>query len=390
MNSKVLRSVGGSALSKLNTSALRTSARGVVLISDPTELENHLRRVRTTGHAQPCIVGELSNTILLPNIDESLVLYRDGRILDLRDGAKSSVIVKVQESCSLDAVVAEVCRRGLSGVERLSGIPGTIGAAAVQDVAAYNQAIEEVFVSAEVLDTETGDVEVLDHRDMGFSYRTSALRASSGLSPRFVVLNVTIALSKGPPASIDYADLADWHCRQERSITDPSLIRASVLEIRSFKGMVVGAQGWTPCSGSFFMGPRVSASTAGAVARRVRGSVFAEDFLSWYRPDATAVRLPAALVLRAAGFMNGDRWGSVGLGSQHILALCNLGHATGDDILTVSEFLQRRATEELGISLIREVRVVGRPIVTSWEEFTSKNPYVAGTTEPEWVSRWDD
>jgi UDP-N-acetylmuramate dehydrogenase len=93
---------------------------------------------------QPRIVGELSNTIVLPNIDEALVLYRDGCIIDLQAGSRSDFILHVQGSCNLDAVILEACRRGLSGMERLSGIPGTIGAAMVQNVAAYNQAIEDV------------------------------------------------------------------------------------------------------------------------------------------------------------------------------------------------------------------------------------------------------
>lgn len=388
MERKASRAKGSSTFSKLNTSALRINAGDVILISDPGELQEHSRKMRTMERPQPHIAGELSNTIVLPNIEESLVLYRDGCMIDLQAGSRSDFIMHVQGSCNLDAVILEACRRGLSGMERLSGIPGTIGAALVQNVAAYNQAIGDVFVSAETLDTETGDVSVLHRHEMNFSYRSSSLKTQDRLPSRFIILSVAIVLSKRPPAPIDYADLAAWHRKHGRPVTDVKAIRKSVLEIRSIKGMVVGARGWTPCSGSFFMGPRVSQSTAVSVASRVRGSAFAEQFLSWYRPDKTAVRLPAALALRAAGFMNGDRWGPVGLGSKHILALCNLGDATGDDILVVSQYLRQRVKEELDISLVQEVRVLGRPTVTSWEVFASENRYVAGTMEPKWASQW--
>jgi UDP-N-acetylenolpyruvoylglucosamine reductase len=171
----------------------------------------------------------------------------------------------------------------------------------------------------------------------------------------------------------------------ERDPDDLAARRLTVLEVRSRKGMVVGGANWVPCAGSFFMSPEVPGETAVAIALRVRGPEFAESFLNWYRPDAATSRVPAALVLRAAGLMNGDRWGGLALSPHHLLALCKVGPATGSEVAMVSRVIQARVQEALGIALQPEVKFLGTLREEPLAAFLARHPLVAGEAEPEWA-----
>ncbi len=380
-----MRDVPLGELAFMNTSEVASLSGDAVAVSAPQELAELVRLTDQSERRFLMVAGELSNTIVSEKFEGRLVIFRGGSLGDFEVRSGGDVLMEVEASCSLDAAVQASCSEGLAGIELLSGIPGTIGAAVAQNVAAYGQSISDVFVTAEALDMSTGEEVRLGPTELAFAYRRSSLKASGGFSPPLVILAVHLLLSRHAPEPLRYADLARWHRDRGRSEADLGARRQSVLELRSTKGMVVGGEGWVPCSGSFFVGPSVPPDSAKEIAESVRGPEFAERFLEWYRPDVAAVRLPAAIVLRAAGFMNGDRWGPVGLGARHILALCNLGGACGDQIVTVGAHIAGEVRRRLGIELIPEVRVLGEPVIAGWDEFSARYPFSPGSGEPEWA-----
>ena len=230
----------------------------------------------------------------------------------------------------------------------------------------------------------------LSPADLAFGYRTSALKPTTDAPPPLMLLRVTCRVQRGAPAELTYEELARYHAEAGRAPDDVAARRASVLEVRARKGMVVDAPTWRPSVGSFFVGAAVPREVAVEVATQVRGAAYAERMLSWYRPDGDQVRLPAALVLRAAGFMNGDHWGAVGLSELHLLALCNRGGATGTDVLAVSELIRRTVRERLDIDLQREVILLGDFPDVDLDAYEAAHPREAGEGEPDWATSTGD
>lgn len=371
-------------LGALNAFDLPCDCARIIQISDPAILSDYLAGLGPDGRRSIAVAGELSNTVLAEHLDGPLLLFRGGGILKERPD-RDFVTLRVAGSCPLDALAAHLCGRGVAGMELLSGIPGTVGAGIAQNVGAYGQQVSDHFVAARACDLETGDLVTLTPADFRFAYRSTALKAMPGFTPRYVLLDLDFALPRRPPAALKYGDLVRQHATMERDPTDLAALRQTVLEVRGRKGMVIGCANWVPCAGSFFMSPEVPGETAVAIAERVRGRDFAANLLDWYRPDAASSRVPAALVLRAAGLINGDRWGGLGLSPHHILAVCKLGPATGSDVAMVSRLIQARVRDTLGIELRPEVKFLGALREEPLDAFLARNPLVAGESEPEWA-----
>ncbi len=373
------------ATPRFGTFALPWRADEAAVVSDPDELRARLDALPVADRQRVRVLGQLSNTIPGERVPGTVLLFRDGAGLDTDEVGDGTVRVTVDASRSLDEVVAETTARGWHGMELMSGIPGTIGAGVVQNAGAYGQQLSDVLVSAEAYDVAAGRVRTLSPADLAFGYRTSALKPTSDVPPPLVLLRVTCRVATGAPAELTYEELARYHAEAGRAPDDVAARRQSVLDVRARKGMVVDAPTWRPSVGSFFVGAAVPREVAVDVATQVRGAAYAERMLSWYRPDGDAVRLPAALVLRAAGFMNGDHWGPVGLSELHLLALCNRGGATGTDVLAVSELIRRTVRERLDIDLQREVILMGDFPEVDLDAYAAAHPREAGEGEPDWA-----
>jgi UDP-N-acetylmuramate dehydrogenase len=372
-------------LTNLNTAGLRSIGDAVLRLSRSEDVCDFIGSLNADERQGLNVVGELSNTTVSPRIEGTTLLFRDGSVRGVTVAGDDEYRVEIDGSCSLDDAVVVSCEMGLNGIELLSGIPGTVGAAVVQNAAAYGQAISDVFELADIYVPATGERVRVGPQEMGFRYRSTRLKISDSFTPPWIILTVWIRLRKGKPEELFYSDLVKRHSvmiRKQDSVVDR---RLTVIEVRESKGLVVGGKNWTPCSGSYFMGPKVSKEQAIQVANQVRGTKFANDFLSWYRPDVSDVRLPAALVLRATGLMNGDRWGNVGLGPNHILAICNFGSATGNDVFLLGTFLEALVHARLGITLKPEVRFLGKMPASNGESEVAKWAYSPGLSEPDWA-----
>jgi UDP-N-acetylmuramate dehydrogenase len=372
-------------LGALNTFGLRSQCSDVRVSSDPDEVVRYLSSLAPDERARVNVSGELSNTVLGEVVEGTLLLFRDGQIYDIST-TKDFVFVRVAGSCRFDSLVAELCQSGVAGIELLSGIPGTVGAAIVQNIAAYGQQISSRFLSARVYDIQSGTIRAIDPVGLNFSYRSSSLKTLDGYTPRMVVLDAVFQFPRaGSPDEIVYEDLRRHHTGCGRSPDDLFARRATVLEVRQRKGMVVDQHNWIPSAGSFFISPAVEKNTALHLATLVRGATFAESFFSWYKPDANMTRLPAALIMRAAGFLNGDRWGPVGLSPHHVIAICAYSGASGSDVMALASLVQARIRDRFGIILQPEVRLLGSLECRDLQLFQERHQLVPGISEPDWA-----
>jgi len=372
-------------LRALNTFGLRSQCSEVRVWSDPDELVRYLSSLAPDKRARVNVSGELSNTVLGEVVEGPLFLFRNGRIYDISTTG-DIVLVRVAGSCRFDSLVAELCESGVAGLELLSGIPGTVGAAIVQNIAAYGQQLSNRVLTVRVYDIQSGTIRTIDPVALDFSYRSSSLKTVDGYTPPMIVLDAIFQFPReGPPDEIVYEDLRRHHTEYGRSADDLLARRATVLEVRQRKGMVVDQHNWVPSAGSFFISPVVAKDTALHLATLVRGARFAESFFSWYKPDANVTRFPAALLMRAAGFLNGDRWGPVGLSPHHVVAICAYPGASGSDVIALASLVQARISDRFGITLQPEVRLLGSLAYRDLQLFLERHQLIPGTSEPGWA-----
>ena len=369
-----------------NTFGLQAKSGDVTIFTVEEELTEFLVNLTKQDRMNVVVAGELSNTVVGENLNRPVILFRDGTFLNI-ERKVGMTSVKVSGSFKFDSLVHFLCNNDIQGMELLSGIPGTVGGAITQNIAAYGQQISDSLRYVRVFDVMTNSIVELNSTLLNFSYRSSLLKQGNSYSPRYVILEAVFDFQfMNDLSPITYKELSDKHCLHRRSNNSLLERRATVLEVRERKGMVVGGENWLKCAGSFFMSPIANSVTAARIAQKIRGKDFADGFFSWYKPDANHIRLPAALVMRAAGFLNGDQWGTVGLSPHHILALCSLGPASsGSEIYALSRMIQTHVFEQYNVSLEPEVRFLGKIKTIEVDEFVRTNQFKPGKGEPEWA-----
>jgi UDP-N-acetylmuramate dehydrogenase len=272
-------------------------------------------------------------------------------------------------------------RHGWSGIEALSGIPGSTGAAPFQNIGAYGQEIASSLVAIDFLDYATGGVQRMTRAELGLGYRTSALKR--GLAG--VVLAVELDLADanepmGAPLSepVAYAQLADALGVTLGSRVPVAELRRAVIALRASKGMVLDPDDTDSVSaGSFFTNPIVSenfARSLPAAAPRwpvepAEPDVVRELGIGGVHPDDVPplaegpyeVKLSAAWLIEQAGIRRGFALpGSrAAISGKHTLALTNRGGATAEEIVQLASYVQWRVQSEFGVILHPEPVLVG-------------------------------
>ncbi len=250
-----------------------------------------------------------------------------------------------------DAVVADAVRRGLAGLECLSGIPGTVGGTPIQNVGAYGQEVSETIDRVRVYDRAETRMRTLTGQECGFSYRMSRFKRED--AGRFVVCGVTFRLRQNPPRAT-YPDVVAY--LDGAGTSRPSLadVREAVLDVRRRKGMVLHADDPdTRSVGSFFMNPLVTP------ADRERVAAAAGSEPRAFPAADGRVKLPAAWLIERAGFRRGESDGPVAISSKHTLALVNRGGATARDVLRLATRIKRGVADRFGVWLRPEPIFVG-------------------------------
>ena len=266
-----------------------------------------------------------------------------------------------------DEFVSWTLAEGLSGVEALSGIPGTVGASPVQNVGAYGHEVSETIESVEAYDRLTGIVVRLLPSDLGFAYRSSAIKRSVGQpglndrpwgpTGRWVVLSVDFRLERSAlSAPVMYAELARRLGVEAGERADASLVRSTVLDLRSGKGMVLDAEDHdTWSAGSFFTNPILPEAVAASLPEGAPRFSAGEGL----------VKTSAAWLIDHAGCGKGFHLPEAGdpprasLSTKHVLALTNRGGASGADIEALARAVRERVYDAFGVTLVPEPVTVG-------------------------------
>nr|WP_281243675.1 UDP-N-acetylmuramate dehydrogenase [Actinopolyspora alba] len=252
-----------------------------------------------------------------------------------------------------DDVVADTVRRGLGGLECLSGIPGLTGATPVQNVGAYGVEISGPLMSVDLLDRPTGEVRTVPADELGLSYRSSLLKRTD----RAVVLRVRLRLREdGLSEPVRYGELAGELGVDPDERVPVERARQAVLRLRGGKGMVLDRDDHdTWSAGSFFTNPIVGAEHLPGVLERIEERVGQQRIPRYPAADGAA-KLSAAWLIERAGFAKGyaGPGGRVGLSTKHTLALTNRGSATTVDLLSLASEVRDGVWDTFGVLLAPE------------------------------------
>jgi len=262
-------------------------------------------------------------------------------------------LVEVQAGEPWDDVVAESVRRNLAGTECLSGIPGSAGAAPVQNIGAYGQEVGGRVEHVDVLDRRSLEIRRLHPAECGFAYRDSLFKQNPD---RFVILSLTLAFRPGAAPTIQYGELVSALAATPQPT--PAEVRQAVLALRRKKSMVFDpADDNRHSAGSFFTNPVVDAE----VAERVVGCARARgigDVPRFPQPDGR-VKLAAGWLVEHAGIPKGFRIGPVGVSTRHALALVHHGGGSTVDLLRLALHIRATVLDRFGVSLVPEPVFLG-------------------------------
>ncbi|PSL36980.1 UDP-N-acetylmuramate dehydrogenase [Labedella gwakjiensis] len=332
------------------------------------------------------VVGGGSNLLVGPDGFPGIAIALRTTGIDVveADGLPDGVVrLRVQAGESWDGVVAFAVDAGLGGIEALSGIPGSAGAAPIQNIGAYGAEIGSVLASVELMDRSTGLLSHVPSSDLELGYRTSVLKRHGGAPAEREAVVVSIDLdlvrtTDGLGGPVAYAQLAGALGVSLGDRVPVRAVRDAVLALRASKGMVLDdgdPDTWS--AGSFFTNPIVSerfaASLPADAPRWPVGDV--EEPVTVLPLDGSKgfdlppaptdeqerlVKLSAAWLIENSGVHKGFTLpGSrAGISTKHTLALTNRGGATGEDVAALARYVQARVQSEFGVLLRPEPVVV--------------------------------
>ena len=322
-------------------------AREMITIDTEAELVETVRTLDARGEPL-LILGGGSNLLIGDAGFDGTVIKIATRGIAEDTAACSGAVVTVSAGEPWDPLVGFAIEREWSGLEAMSGIPGLVGAAPIQNVGAYGAEVSELISTVRTLDRSTGQIKTLFPIECGFGYRTSRFKSDPG---RFLVLSVTFQLRLGSMSQpIRYLELARALGIEVGQRAPASEVRQAVLALRTTKGMVLVEDDHdTWSAGSFFTNPLISFAKARTLPPEAPR----------FNQSDGMIKTSAAWLIERAGFGKGFGDGVAQLSSKHTLALTNRGGATAADLLSLAREIRAGVQAKFGIELVPEPVLVG-------------------------------
>ncbi|MFB0937221.1 MAG: UDP-N-acetylmuramate dehydrogenase [Propionivibrio sp.] len=329
-------------LAQRNTLALPAHAALYARITDVGQLVE-LANSYAPGDLRFFVLGGGSNLVLSGDVD-GLVLHMAicGRELAGEDA--DAWYVRAGAGENWHDFVQWTLAQGWPGLENLALIPGTIGAAPIQNIGAYGLELAERFHALTAFDMQAGEIVRFDRTACRFGYRDSVFKQQGWhLNGRFVITDVTFRLPKAWAPLTRYADVAAELAARNIATPDARQIGDAVVTVRRRK---LPDPAELPNTGSFFHNPVVAA----AAAERLLAS---HPGLPHYPQPDGRVKLAAGWLIEQAGWKGRDL-GPVGMYEKQALVLVNRGGATGADVVALMQAVQRDVAEKFGVELTPE------------------------------------
>ncbi len=330
-------------LAPLTTLELGGKARYFADIHSLDELHEALRWAHN-HHVALQILGDGSNIIVADEGVPAFVLRLGLKGIVSDKEAEGRIFVQAAAGESWDALVEYAVTHNLAGIECLSGIPGRVGAAPIQNIGAYGQDIAQCMAHLEAIHRETLETRRFDASECGFSYRQSRFKQPNN---PWIITSVTYALRAQETSTISYRELKQALGSSKTTTSFPlAQIRKQVLALRKSKSMLRSSDDPNRRSvGSFFVNPIIPTQHVQAL-QEAHGATIPQ-----WPVSETQSKLSAAWLIEQSGFYKGQRQGAVGISSKHALCLVHHGHGSSEELLGFAKQIQTKVFECFAINL---------------------------------------
>ncbi len=323
-----------------NTFGLDVKAKDGIIIRKIHELDALLER-------KTLILGQGSDVLFVEDYDGLAVINAIGGLEIVKTGRHYEV--SAGGGLILDDFIKTLLTYGICGLENLSGIPGTVGAAPIQNAGAYGCEIGDYITSVEVYDLDTKKLRTLSHDECRFGYRTSIFKKRRNL--RYFITRVNFSFDVEFMPRLIYQGLAD------ENLKDALAIRNRVISLRARR---LPDPRFVGNAGSFFKNPVVTSVTLERIRKNFTDlPVFAQE-------DGT-FKIAAGYLVEKAG-CRGITHGNAGTWEHQALVIVNRGFAKPHEIVSLARYVAAEVKKVFRINLIPEVRIIGRDGEVSWDQ----------------------
>lgn len=330
-------------LKPYNTFGIEATAKYFVEISSIEQLQEILQNPDYQSNER-LILGGGSNMLLTKDFD-GLVIKIAIKGFEVLQENEDNIWIKAGAGVVWHDLVMYCINKGYAGVENLSLIPGTVGAAPMQNIGAYGIEIKEVFEELQALEIATGEIKTFDKATCNFGYRESIFKHDA--KGKYVILNVTFKLSKKPTFHVEYGAIKDTLTEMGISEMSIKAISDAVIHIRQSKLPNPAEIG---NAGSFFKNPEIPNTQFEALKAQF-------PTIPSYPVSEITTKVPAGWLIEQAGW-KGQRFGNVGVHAKQALVLVNYGGGKGEEIKDLSQKIQASVKEKFGIQLSAEVNFI--------------------------------
>ncbi|SNT26855.1 UDP-N-acetylmuramate dehydrogenase [Ekhidna lutea] len=331
------------SLKPYNTFGLDENAGFLAIVDSIEDLDEIFQTGRFRAQKK-MILGGGSNVLFTRGFT-GLIAKNEIRGIQVLNETEEDVLVSVGGGENWHQFVLWCVEKGYGGVENLSLIPGTVGAAPMQNIGAYGVELKEVFHSLEAYEIKTGKTISFFKEDCKFGYRFSIFKGE--LRDEFVITKVFFKLFKKPKFNISYGAIKET--LEEMGVQELTLknVSQAVINIRQSKlpdPMDIGN------AGSFFKNP---------IIEKLHFEALEAQFpdIKSYPINAESIKIPAGWLIEKAGW-KGFKNGEVGVHDRQALVLVNHGSGRGKDLYKLSKDIQKSIHNQFGIELEREVNVI--------------------------------
>lgn len=338
----MIRFLENHSLKSHNTFGIDATAKYFFEFTEAEDFDVFLESNSSWQEEKILLLGEGSNILFLTDFD-GLVIHPNIPGVEVVNEDRQNIWVKAGAGENWDEFVKYCVDYQFGGVENLAFIPGTVGAAPVQNIGAYGQEVAHVIEKVKGYDLKKRQVVEYTNAECLFSYRNSIFK--SQLKSEFIILSVTFKLDKFPEFHLNYKALEQKVA--ERGEINLENIRQAITEIRTEKLPEVTEIG---SAGSFFKNPVVAVEKAKLLAAQY-------PEMPVYAAGKETAKLAAGWLIEKAGW-KGYRKGNLGVHEKQALVIVNYGNATGQEIFNLSEAIKKSVFEKFEVELEREVNCV--------------------------------
>jgi UDP-N-acetylmuramate dehydrogenase len=331
-------------LKPYNTFGITAHARHFIEVTSENDLRA-LIQAPVYRNNNVLILGGGSNILFTKDFD-GLVVHNKLTGIDVIDKNDHHVTIKVSSGEIWHDLVLHALSNNWGGIENLSLIPGTVGAAPMQNIGAYGVEVKEVIIKVDAIDRSNGELRSFNKEECRFGYRESVFKHD--LKEKFFISSVTLSLSNNKhQLNTSYGAIADT--LKQMNVSQPTIrsVSDAVISIRRSKlpdPNVIGN------AGSFFKNPVI-------IEEHFNRLKTLHPSLPGYVSDNQQVKVPAGWLIEQCS-LKGLRLGNVGVHQHQALVLVNYGNGSGEEILELSKKIQYDVKDVFGIELIAEVNII--------------------------------